>query len=80
MGRPALTTEQFIEKAIKVHSDRYDYSKVVYINSKTNVTIICPEHGEFEQQPADHLRGHSCSKCGSKDVNVLTKEEFIQRA
>ena len=39
-----LTNEQFIEKAKKVHSDKYDYSKVEYIDSKTKVCIICPEH------------------------------------
>ncbi len=42
-----LTTEQFIEKSRQVHGNRYDYSKVNYINSRTKVTIICPKHGEF---------------------------------
>ena len=41
------TTEQFIEKAKNIHGDKYDYSKVNYINNKTEVIIICPEHGEF---------------------------------
>ena len=38
-------TEEFIKKAKKVHGDKYDYSKVNYIGSKIEVTIICPEHG-----------------------------------
>lgn len=72
--------EDFINKANKVHNSKYDYSKVNYKNTNTKVTIICPEHVDFEQQPADHLRGHACSKCSSKDINVLTKEEFVIRA
>lgn len=42
-----LTTEEFIEKARKIHGNKYDYSKVVYVNSQTKVCIICPIHGEF---------------------------------
>ena len=41
----------FIEKARKVHGDKYDYSKAEYINASTKVCIICPEHGEFWQTP-----------------------------
>jgi hypothetical protein len=40
-------TNTFIEKAIEIHNNRYDYSKVDYVNAKTKVCIICPEHGEF---------------------------------
>lgn len=72
--------QDFIDEANKVHNNKYAYSKVNYKNTNIKVTITCPVHGEFEQQPADHLRGHACSKCSSKDVNVLTKEEFVQRA
>ena len=42
-----LTTEEFIEKARKIHGNKYDYSKVVYVNSQTKVCIICPIHGDF---------------------------------
>ena len=28
-----LTTEEFIKKAREVHGDKYDYSKVEYVNS-----------------------------------------------
>ena len=79
MGRPALTTEQFIEKAIKVHSDRYDYSKVIYINSKTNVTIVCQKHGEFQQQPSNHLKGWGCLSCSTEN-RYSSKEVFILEA
>ena len=75
--KQALTTEQFIEKACKVHGNKYDYSKVNYINGHTPVTIICPIHGEFEQIPIKHLVGHGCRKCKGRD---WTKEDFVKEA
>ena len=56
--------KRFIEKAIKKHNNKYDYSKVEYIDINTPVCIICPEHGEFWQKPCNHLRKHGCQKCG----------------
>ena len=59
-----LTTEQFIEKARLVHGDKYDYSKVEYINSDTKVCIVCPIHGEFWQKATSHINvGQGCQKC-----------------
>lgn len=69
----------FIEKAMKKHGDRYDYSKVNYINNRTKVCIICPEHGEFQQTPDKHLRGQGCPKCCRKNKKYTT-DEFIERA
>ena len=57
------TTKEFIEKAIKIHGDKYDYSKVEYVNAQTKICIICPEHGEFWQTPHSHLEGKGCKKC-----------------
>lgn len=77
MGRK-LTTETFIEKARKVHGNKYDYSKVNYINSQTKVCIICPEHGEFWQTPNSHLNGIGCPKCSG--LKKWTTEEFIEKS
>ena len=73
-----LTTEQFIEKAKQIHGNKYDYSKVEYVNNHTKVCIICPEHGEFWQTPNSHLNGNGCSSC--KGLKKLTTKEFIERA
>lgn len=72
------TIEQFIEKARKIHGDKYDYSKVEYVNSKTKVCIICPIHGEFWQTANDHLQGYGCPICSKS--KKLTTEEFIKKA
>ena len=65
MSTKRLNTEIFIERSIKIHGDKYDYSKVIYINNKTKVCIICNKHGEFWQTPKLHMNGRGCSKCGN---------------
>lgn len=79
-----LTTEEFIKKAREVHGDRYDYSKVEYVNSTTKVCIICKEHGVFEQSPQKHLLGQGCPNCGLKKFAnsriIWTKEKCFEVA
>lgn len=72
------SAQQFIDKAKVIHDNKYDYSKVCYINSTTKVTIICPKHGEFIQSPHGHLKGYGCAKC-SKNYRIGSKS-FIDRA
>ena len=72
-----LTNKEFIEKAKNVHGDKYDYSKVEYVNNRTKVCIICPEHGEFWQTPNMHLNGQKCPKCSKHFMNT---EYFIEKA
>ena len=71
-------TELFISEAKKVHNNKYDYSKVNYINGRTKVTIICSKHGEFWQEPRHHLKGCNCPKCSN--VHKPSNEEFIEKA
>ena len=66
-GNINYDSKQFIEKAKKVHGDKYDYSKVNYIKSYIEVTIVCPKHGEFKQKPVTHLQGHNCKTCALED-------------
>lgn len=76
-------TKSFIEKAKQVHGNKYDYSKVEYVDTRTKVCIICPEHGEFWQRPILHLKGHQCKKCAESTKlirNKDTKLTFIKKA
>lgn len=77
-------TSEFISKAIKVHGDKYDYSKVEYINCKIKVIIICKKHGEFTQTPIAHTSNKSgCIKCGIEYVNSILKSDtcdFIKKS
>ena len=77
------TQEEFINKANEIHNNKYDYSKVKYIDSQTSIIIICKLHGEFNQEASSHLGGCGCKKCGeisAHDKQRLTTEEFIIRA
>lgn len=59
-----MTTEDWISRAKAVHGDRYDYSRVVYVNQRTDVAIICRKHGLFLQKADSHIRGCGCRLCG----------------
>lgn len=80
----SYTTEEFIKRAKKIHGDKYDYSKVNYVNRNTKVCIIDKEIGEFWQVPFCHLKGYGPSGSRGKRVwekrGKITTEEFIKRA
>lgn len=69
-------TIKFINKAKKIHGEKYNYNKTNYINSHKKITIICTEHGEFEQTPDSHLSGSGCPKCAGKNK---TTEDLINQ-
>lgn len=76
----------FINKATNIYGNKYDYSLVNYVNSKTKtktktktkIKIICSMYGEFEQTPDKHFRKRGCKKCGG--TKKLTTDEFIIKA
>ena len=78
-----LNTNSFIELSRNVHNNKYDYSKVNYLNKKSKVCIICPEHGEFWQRAEDHYRGCGCRKCYNQQLinrQTLNSKVFLERA
>ena len=78
-----MNTDFFKEKASRLHIYKYDYTKTIYIDSKTKVIVKCPSHGEFEISPNNHLSMKGCVKCGEIKMNELkkiTKDEFIEKA
>lgn len=82
MGKK-VTTDQFIAHAKEVHGDKYDYSKTLYVSAKTKAIIICNVHGEFLQQPQNHLLGRGCELCSyiHRGLNHRTIEiDFIAKA
>lgn len=73
-----VTTQDFIKRAREVHGNKYDYSKSLYLSARTNITIICPIHGEFQQRPANHCIGRGCRECGGN--YPLSLQRFVERA
>lgn len=72
-------TKSFIERAVSIHGNKYDYSDVVYTLSKNNVKIICKAHGAFEQRASRHLNGSGCKKC-SIDKITMNTESFLEKS
>lgn len=61
--RQKTPTSDVVKRFKAVHGERYDYSLVQYVCSKSKITIRCKVHGNFEQTPAHHLEGQGCYKC-----------------
>ena len=79
----ATTTEEFIERSIEVHKNKYDYSKVYYNGCLEKVIIICNEHGKFSLSPHKHLGNRGCPQCSLENKikkKTLTKEELKKKA
>ena len=79
------TKDEFMELADGVHNNKYDYSISDFKFMKNKVSIICPEHGIFEQRPIDHVRGQGCPKCryskaASKRKSNFILDDFIKKA
>jgi hypothetical protein len=61
------TKEEFIQKAQKVHGNKYDYSNIIYKNAHIKIGIICPIHGEFWQRPMNHTqKANTCPSCSGR--------------
>lgn len=79
-----LNEKTFIEKAKKIHGNKYNYDNINYENKYTKVTITCLTHGDFKQTPYSHIKyKQGCPKC-AKDkiakVKRLTSKDFIERS
>jgi len=68
----------FVNRSIKIHDNKYNYDFVEYINALTKIKIICIIHGEFWQTPSKHLMGQGCPSCSK--YRKKTKDEFRNKA
>ena len=75
-----LSNEDFIEKSINIHGNKYDYSLVDYESSGLKVKIICKEHGLFEQVAYSHYSGSGCRKCYNKNKIGKHKTYYTEKA
>jgi very-short-patch-repair endonuclease len=73
------TQQEFINESIKLHNNKYDYSKVNYINAHTKIIIICPEHGEFKQKPNNHLNGRGCPSCSQSKGEKIIENILLRK-
>ena len=70
--------DTFIKKSKIIYGDKYDYSKVEYININTDITLVCKIHGDFVIKPYHFLyEKNGCTYCSSnsyKDISFFEKE------
>lgn len=91
-GKKRKPQEEYIEKARKIHGDKYDYSKVKYVSGQKKIEIICHEkdqngneHGSFFMLANNHIaqKAQGCPICGLMK-NALnrryTAKEFEEMA
>jgi hypothetical protein len=79
----SLTTEEFIERARKIHSNQYDYTRVQYFTAKKKIEIGCKKHGYFWQEAYSHISGCGCNDCGrQKTTNKQRRslQDFVEKA
>lgn len=77
-GTKKLTQVDFVARATEVHGDAYDFSRAVYVNNRSPVEVVCPEHGSFFPSPSNLFAGKGCNKCAG---NIrLSTAEFIEKA
>lgn len=75
----------FVQKALGLYGDKYDYSNVLYKNRDTLVSLYCKEHNiYFTQAPRRHLMGQpgcpECSKRIRSKALSSTTDEFIKKS
>lgn len=92
--RQTYSNEEFISLAKEIHYNKnYDYSKVDYKDSRTDVIVTCNEkdskgniHGDFKTMPCNFLQGKGCPKCGNhlslcedEIANILSQYTEVER-
>ena len=75
-----ISKEKFILISQQIHNGKYNYSLVHNFNNvKEKVKIICPIHGEFEQDVYSHKKGCGCPKCAREyvaQIKIKDKQKY----
>lgn len=76
VGCKKCKIEKYIPLFKQIHGEKYDYTLSEYNGANRNITIVCPIHGNFEQNPFYHLDGCGCQKCG---IFTSSGEQHIEQ-
>lgn len=74
------TVDEWISEFIKVHGNKYDYSKVTEISASSKVEIICSKHGAFFQYARKHREGNKCPECGIESMKKTKRKQFLEKS
>jgi len=71
--RMSLGLDEFSKRVMKKFGNKFDLSKVNYINKRKKVTIVCKKHGDVFVSPEDFLTNkYGCPKCGNSMSNITS--------
>lgn len=79
----SMSEEEFLNRCYAKYGDYFDYSKLNFINHNSQITVICPKHGEYNILAKEHLyTKFGCSKCAKELMNYrnATQQQFIDKA
>jgi len=71
-----MTNDEFIARSRLIYDYTFTYENTLYISGHNKVIITCREHGDFEQDPFNHLSGYGCRRCSY----ICCLEDFIKEA
>jgi len=71
------TQLDFVSRSLEIHKRKYTYDNVVYENSGSKVSIICPVHGVFEQRGCSHLEGKGCLRCSNEQQTSKAETDIL---
>ena len=83
LARPKILADEWIRRSIAAHNNFYQYDLNTFISLNDLVTIVCPLHGQFQQNADVHMRGHGCRACSSirnSTKQLYSTEEFVTKA
>jgi very-short-patch-repair endonuclease len=65
-----FSIDELLAKIHEKHGDKYKYPNIEneYVNNRSEITIICPIHGEFKQTVMKHLQGQGCQYCNESKL------------
>lgn len=63
----------FENRAKKKYGDKFDYSRIDFVDYDTPVEIGCPDHGWIYITPRQHLLKEGCDKC----LEDIKKERWV---
>lgn len=81
-----MKKEVFIERAVAVHGDKFDYSLLPdEFETQGNIPIVCKLHGIFSQKASNHVHlKQLCPICGDikalENKRVKSAKVFIEKA
>lgn len=81
-NRVTRTKEELIRELQALHGGRYDYSLIEFKKLSDVVTVICPEHGEYQTTVKTLVNGSICIKCSriAHKVSISkTHKDYIDK-